>query len=206
MTFKLTLNKPAAKSFFDAEKTKGVRIKIDNGAMFFQPVDELTNDSVAVEFPARGSATMTIGGKGEKALRKLFDVDQPYHVVTPAEDGWLRATPFGEGVPARNIPQVRLWDKTVQEAVPKVKKVRGEMPFNPETFGDRIRNIFELANSERRPGRPSLEYVAAVAIKAEFEKLAEELVFSQNPASKVDLDQILAAHKTLGNLVEAAKH
>lgn len=117
--FRITFNKPAYDTFFAGEEARGLRIKIADGHIAFQPVQESRGDDiVAVDPRGRGGVEIRIEGKLEdEVLAALQNHHSPFfllarqsHWIVPA--AWVPPTDSPDGKmpePPRFKPHLRVW-------------------------------------------------------------------------------------------------
>ena len=113
-TFALTFNKVAADLHFDRAQVKGLRVKVQDGDVTFEPSASIDEGVWPLEERTRGGLGITL--TGVEADRFLLDTGMQAgdHLVLGAiRDGWItsrRHVPVpGQEKPSKIWPSARIW-------------------------------------------------------------------------------------------------
>ena len=191
VVFRLTFNLPAERQFFDDED-EGIRIKIDDGQVYFRAVAEVKDDdAVPVSQRQRGGREVTVDGASAGMLLKLLEekgatTARPFFTAYKANrEGWFGIEHYdADGAPPKFTPHVRTWAPRDASEEQPLKHVDDEISSTLGDFAALIRtshNILTDHLSDRRIGRPPKEVSEAEAVLKAFGILAYEVLPNLNP-------------------------
>jgi hypothetical protein len=204
MNFKLTFNRPAVRQFIEGGEGRGLKIKIENGTVMFMPSNVDGDDTASLNPRTRGGYESIVEGSGaDEVLKHLNNPSGPFFVLRRVGKDWVAAEPYhGKDAPPKFEPHVRVWHSSQpkhvtkktsapKRATPKAQVVAAE----PMDIADRVRWAYTKLGEERRPGRPSREFMEARQIKDSFEAVAVE--FISDLGTKIDVKAAVEAHRQL---------
>lgn len=212
MSYKLTFNRPAVRQFIEGAEHQGLRIRVNDGMVQFMPSETIDSGTANLEPRTRGGFESVIeGNEADNILKSLRNPHGPFFILKRVDKDWVQAEPWtGKGDPPKFEPHVRVWHAS--QPKPKAKspaaskrttstvKVIADQPVD---IAERVRWAYSRVGEDRRPGRPSREYMEARAVVQSFETAALE--FMSNLSTKqVDLRAIVGAYHQITEFLREA--
>lgn len=209
MTFTITFNAPAVRTFF--EGSSGVRIRIEDGAPRLLPVPQYRAhpDALPLEARPRGGLQGHIEGRKTNllltALTTASQPGRPYFLLSKGADGWLELRHLDrDGEPARHVPHMRFWPPAVTEEVTEgiSPAARADLSYAATILHSA--KVVEAWRRKRQPGRPPQDVEEAQKVMASFVALVKEVRPHLLLEDVLDLDLVRRTHAALGGLLSHA--
>lgn len=177
MTFRLTFNKPMIALNFGGEQEAAVRVKIEDGIVYFLPVmDSSSPDALPISVRTRGGGEAYVEGtKADELRAALTNEVSPFFTLQRQEGGWMVAVPWLRDVPPpKPVPHVRAWSPTEgAEALTKNADYDADALEGFVALVQDARKMVAEFAEESRPGRPPKEIVKARSTLALADRLVE---------------------------------
>ncbi len=176
------------------------------------PSDTLDADTATLEPRTRGGfESLVEGHAADDILGNLQNPHGPFFVLKRVDKDWVQAEPWkGKDAPPKFEPHVRVWHASQPKT--KVKKTAASkrtvstvkvIADQPVDIAERVRWAYSKLGEERRPGRPSREFMEARAVAQSFETAALEFM-SNLRTKQVDLRAIVGAYHQITEFLREA--